>query len=179
MREAVVAPEGLLMTAVLEEGAEHPLAVRIGWSGPLRGGRAVAVWVDGLLASWTGVSGSTGLWVLMDRTIEHYVEVREVSLEDLLEGRVRPPVADALVVLRDERWPVDAWVVFSGNGVRLSRRVWADGVGRGGFGSRFGTGAFGIEGEGGPGLGGGSLGWEPLGSGGVPQRLGGCWLRVW
>ncbi|MEQ9454375.1 MAG: hypothetical protein RLN76_07265 [Phycisphaeraceae bacterium] len=139
------------------------MAVWVGWPDAVAKDRAVVVWVDGELASWTAGVGDRGQWVLMDRAVSHRVEVCEVALDELLEGQVASPTSERLVVQRDERWPVDSWVRLTGQDGAIEARVWPSGLGRGGFGGRFGYGAFGVDGEGSPGLGVGQLGDGPLG----------------
>ncbi|WP_428387602.1 hypothetical protein [Mucisphaera sp.] len=177
MHEVGESCRGCLTAALMRGGGEDAVVVRVGWTGPVKPGRAVAVWVDGDLTSWTDYVEDRGVWVLLDRGVSHRIDVREVSREALVEGFATAPKNHGVSMTRDAELPIDAWVTVSGNRARLNRRVWPGGGARGGFGARFGTSAFGLGGEGSPGLGLGALGDSDLGLDGVPIWLSGSVLR--
>ena len=171
----------LARPATTAEG-EHEAFVHLWWSSPQQGERLVQVYVDGQLYDVSQETSQREMWLTLDRSQQHQIELLAVAADDadglwrshadLLTGwsPTVHPVA-SLSVVRDERLPVDTDVTVMVNGEAMDRGpLWPTTAHRGGFGALFGVGGFGYDALTGPGLGEGQLGMGPLGSDGTAWR---------
>lgn len=156
---------------------EAPWLVHLWWRAPAQGQRLVQVYVDGQWAAMTDSPNERELWLLMDRSVPHRLELLAVDAMDpevwsrSWPGSLRgwSGVRDSAhwVWLRDEALPADTKLeLLAPEGALASGPLWSAQAHRGGFGAVFGEGGFGYDAATGPGLGLGSLGDGPLGTDG-------------
>ena len=172
--------ELVLVRGVQTPAGEHEHLAHLWWLAPRQGDRRVQVYVDGELVEATAHREQRDLWLMLDRSRPHRVELLAVSPEaDVWQPHPqhlqawRPTVQSraSLALLRDEALPVDATVEMSVDGqARPAAALWPGDEHRSGFGGLFGEGGFGLGAATGPGLGLGELGYGPLGSDGTAFR---------
>jgi hypothetical protein len=135
------------------------------------------VYVDGELAEVSTHPEQRALWLLLNRSRAHRIELLAVSADDadalwrphpeLLRGWSPGFVTQAGArVLRDEALPVDARLrVHVDGAIEAEEPLWPADAHRAGFGALFGQGAFGFDDATAPGLGSptSALGVGPLG----------------
>ena len=168
----------VLARGVLMELGEHGGLAHVWWRAPLQDERLVQVYVDGELAEVTDWPDEREVWLTLDRSRPHRIELLAVDAPDALE-----PHPEALrswdrafntleaAVLRDERLAVESVVSAAVDGaVADEGPMWSARDHRGGFGALFGVGPFGMDDATGPGLGGGELGYGVLGTDGAAWR---------
>lgn len=158
---------------------DDPALVHLWWRAPQQGERLVQVYVDDELYDVTAHTQQRAMWLLLNRTQPHRIELLAVdpaAVSDVwqpqptLLGQWSPPVRDvaAVSVLRDEALPVDAQLAIEVDGQAAANvPLWPGDEPRGGFGALFGQGGFGADAATGPGLGEGELGVGPLGADGT------------
>lgn len=161
----------VLVRSVLTAEGVHPSLMHLCWTLKQASDAVVQVYVDGELQQLARAVTPQGLWLVLDRSMPHVVQLLAVAASEAEKPhpawiehdgiwRSRAEVS----LLRDEQLPVDTRVE-----VRLNDRVvtnqplWDGATHRGGFGSLFGLGGFGLDAATGPGLGRGQLGHGPLG----------------
>ncbi|MEX1017514.1 MAG: hypothetical protein WDZ31_12295 [Phycisphaeraceae bacterium] len=159
---------------------DDAMQVHLWWRAPQQGDRLVQVYVDGALYDVTAWPAQRAMWLLLDRTRAHRIEL--LAVDPAAEGgdvwRARPellrtwsptvPDVAAVTVLRNETLPVTAELGLAvDDGPATVTPLWPADVARGGFGALFGEGGFGSDAATGPGLGEGELGVGPLGADGV------------
>jgi len=116
------------------------------------------------------------LWLVVDRTRSHRVELLAVAAgdpdalwrprPDLLKSWY-PPIKDRVTakLLRDEALPIDTQIAVALDGEDVFRSaLWPGDTPRSGFGGLLGLGGFGHDAATGLGLGRGELGFGPLGT---------------
>jgi hypothetical protein len=167
-----------LARPVVAADGEHQALVHLWWSAPQQGDRIVQVYVDGRLADVSVHPSQREMWLMLDRSRSHRIELLAVQPGDgsiWAEHRERlatwdPPFAGpaAAAVIRDPRLPVDTNVSIAVDGEpAASGPMWPADEHRGGFGALFAEGAFGWDTATAPGLGMGELGMGPLGEDGT------------
>lgn len=148
-------------------------------------GQLVQVYVDDELADVTVEPGQREMWLLLDRSRAHRIELLAVHPEEVWVARPEllrqwsPRVRDVakVAVLRDEALAVDARVRVAVDGQVVDEApMWPSDVHRSGFGGLFGEGGFGVDAATGPGLGAGELGMGALGADGSAWRWRGVGL---
>lgn len=151
----------------------HPHLVHLWWRAPRQGDRLVRVFVDGELFATTLDPSQRELWLTLDRSVWHVIQLVTVDVARLNEPALAPPAPweppprshVSVTLTRDERIDAEAWIEASINGVVTDRApLWPADEPRGGLGGTFGLGAFGVASAAAPGLGCGSLGRGRLGS---------------
>lgn len=159
-------------------GGDHPALVHLWWRGAVDEGQLVQVYVDGELYDATEDSRHQQMWLLLDRSRAHRIELLAVDASAVWLAQPEklaswaPPVEDgvSLTLLRDERLAVDTRVSVELAGMVDGAPLWPSESHRGGFGALFGEGGFGFDAVTGPGLGGGEFGHGPLGADGTAWR---------
>lgn len=168
-----------LARPVVQTGGEHPALVHLWWRGGVAAGHVVQVYVDDELYDVAEGVGPRELWLVLDRSAAHRIELLAVPVSEAWRARSvrpgswQPRVRDAarLAVLRDARLPVDTCLRVSVDGVVVDAgALWPRDVHRAGFGALFGEGGFGFDAVTGPGLGRGELGYGVLGADGTAWR---------
>ena len=158
---------------------EHPHRVHLWWRAPEQGERLVQVYIDGQLHDATAHSGQRDLWLTLDRSHPHRIELLAVDPDCVCQDFAHlltawsPDVRDtaAITILRDETLPADTQIEIAIDGQRVaSEPMWQADTHRSGFGNLFGLGGFGIDDATGPGLGLGELGMGVLGADGNAWR---------
>jgi len=175
--------ELVLVRPVRVAGGEHPTLVELSWRAPQQGERLVQVYVDERLAAVTGDAQVRRLWLHIDRGQPggRRIELLAVtsgsaqlckSMAAQLGGWPTPTRQGVdFAVARAESLPLGSRVSVRVDGeARACESLWPATAHRGGFGSVFGEGGFGMDAATGPGLGAGELGMGPLGSGGAAHR---------
>lgn len=158
---------------------EHATDVHLWWRAPMQGERLVQIYVDGALHDVTADATQRAVWLSLDRTRPHRIELLALPAThawhdhaDRLAGWDPEPSSSAMIqLLRDEALPPDAVVhVAVDDEPTEAAPLWPGEVARSGFGGLFGLGRFGFDDAAGPGLGIGELGFGPLGRGGTRWR---------
>lgn len=159
---------------------QHGRLVHVLWRAPEQGDRLVQFYVNGRLNSSSQSPTDRETWLVLDPHLHHEIELLAVSpscanrpLDESLGGAEpgTSPYA-SIALLRDYDLPVDATVRVAVDGQIAAEAspLFADDAARGGFGAVFGEGGFGFDASTGPGLGGGELGFGPLGVDGDTLR---------
>jgi hypothetical protein len=176
--------ELVLARPVVTDTSDHSHLVHLWWRAPQQGDRVVQVYVNDEVAAVTLDSEQREMWMSLDRTRPHRIELLAVDASggdaiwtrrpDLLTSW-QPRLNDraAFTLIRDERLPVDTQICVSLDGGVVDRApLWPAREHRGGFGALFGIGEFGRDAVTGPGLGtlGSELGMGPLGADGTAFR---------
>lgn len=175
-----------LVRAVGHEAGEDAVLAHLWWKATSQGERLVQVYVDDELTDVSMTVDQREMWLMLDRSSDHRVELLAVDADDadglwvshvdLLQAW-QPAVTDVASIwaVRDERVAADADVsVLVDGGVVDEAALWPADVSRSGFGAVFGEGGFGTDTATGPGLGMGELGFGPLGADGTGWR----WRRA-
>ena len=158
---------------------EHPALVHLWWRSAPAGERLVQVYVDDELYDVTADPAHRQMWLVLDRTAAHRIELLAVPMDQAWQPQAdalvawQPKVRDVarLAVLRDETLTVDTQVRVSVDGKVVNEGpLWPSDAHRGGFGALFGEGGFGFDAATGPGCGVGELGYGPLGADGTAWR---------
>lgn len=167
--------EGVLVRSVKAGQADDPMRCLCRWSVAEPGDRLVQVYVDGVLAGVTDGPEQRELWVLVDRSQPHRIELLAIdadrpdlwmrsqpqAISSAADGSVVRP---CITLLRDPNLPPDARVEIHVDGKALTHQpMWDHDEPRSGFGGLFGYGAFGYDDATAWGLGLGQLGLGPLG----------------
>lgn len=174
--------ELVLARAVLTPAGEHPRIVHLWWRAPLQNNRLVQVYVDEKLYDVTSDATTREVYLDLDRTQQHRIELLAISADDpdavwrpqpgLLESW-HPKVSSTVNInlVRDETLPVDTQLMISLDGDETEYgSIWPPSEARAGSLSEAGItygGAFGL------GLGIGELGSGPLGYDGTAWQ----WFR--
>lgn len=168
----------LARPVVLPEGP-HPMLVHLWWRSAADPGRLVQVYVDDELYDVTADAAPRQVWLVLDRTQPHRIELLAVPSNEAWTARPerltgwQPRVGDAahVTVLRDEALAVSTRLGVAVDGeLRDEAALWPSDAHRGGFGALFGEGGFGFDAITGPGLGMGELGYGTLGADGSAWR---------
>lgn len=174
--------ELVLARPVVTSAGEHPRLAHLWWRAPLQGNRLVQVYIDETLYDVTHDAAVREMYLNLDRTRQHRIELLTVPADDpatmwrpqpdLLRGW-QPKIASAAKIdlVRDENLPVDTQIIISLDGKDVEYGpMWPPTEARAGSWSEEGItydGAFGL------GLGVGELGAGPLGFDGTAWH----WLR--
>jgi len=184
-KEEVYTEDGFELTlgrAVMQDHGEHDGLVHLWWRDRSAAERLVQVYVNGELADVIADPQQRELWLIIDRSRPHRIELLAVPADEpdaLWQARPDrlsswdPPIqssAEALV-LRDESLPVDTKIEVAVDGETVAvGNLWPGDAARSGFGGWFGLGDFGQDAASGLGLGRGELGLGPLGRDGTAWR---------
>lgn len=182
--------EAVLARPVVVRGGEHGALVHVWWRAPQQGDRLVQVYVDGELVEVTHSVSQREVWLMWDRDRPFRVELLAVGVSEaggnpeedpggvwaaypemLASWQPAVQTAAKLMIVRDERLPIDTQMAVSVDGVVRDRgALWPADEHRGGFGALFGLGEFGQDAVTGLGLGAGELGLGALGADGTAWR---------
>ena len=155
--------------------------VHVYWRATQQGGRVVQAYVDGRLMAVSTDAAARELWLMVDASTGHRVDLlavpREQAWRDLageLEALGDTKLGWRLGVMRDLRLPVETVMQMkAGEQVVHESMLFAGDQTRSGFGGLMGLGTFGFDDATAPGLGdvGSELGNGPLGFDGSGWRL--------
>lgn len=153
------------------------------WRAGAQGDRVVQVYVDGRLYDVSGDRTQRAMWLQLDPTRDHALELLAVDpserwreMSEKRSGRVPPWVHEVVSEkARDESLPIDARVTVKvDHRLVADEAVWSSEDHRGGFGGLHGEGLFGFDLATAPGNGQGDFGYGPFGSGGEAW----CWVGL-
>jgi len=167
--------ELVLLRGINTATGEHPRLAHLHWRAPQQGRCLVQVYVDDELFDVSSDYAQREMWLPLDRSAQHRIELLAVDPQRADVWRAYPealrtwqPDASArlhVALLRDEALPADTRLSFTLNDEPAGcAAMWDAHAHRGGFGGLFGEGAFGFDAATGPGLGEGELGMGPLGA---------------
>lgn len=146
-----------------------PGYVQVAWQTGEQHDQLVLAYVDGRFAGMTHQTDQRELWLQMDPSISHEVQLWAISAEQAA-GLIPPMTSGSsamatLTIRRDETWPVQTQLRWSVNDQQQpTLPLWSQLQPRSGFGGLFGQGGFGFDDAAGFGLGRGELAEGPLGS---------------
>ncbi len=177
---SAMTPDLLLAHAMptVHEAGEDPSLVRVSWWPRLDPAWGVQAYVDGELAACSDSTSTQGLWLHVDRSQPHLIELLVTKLgPDRMAPQthrlspdsraLRPHIA--LMPTHDAPPDTQLRVTIDADEPQ-PHQLWRD-TPPGGFGGAFGVGAFGDDQPTSPGLGRGDLGLGPLGYDGHARRL--------
>ncbi len=163
--------ESVVVRPVISMGVEHRRLVHLCWRTVESCDRLVQVYIDGLLSDVTNEPSQSSMWLSLDRSRAHVIELLSVpvtrrgdihrSHRDKLWRRGEQPDDTCLSasLSRVNTFEPDTRIrVYLDGELRAESALWDVSVCRTGFGNLFGEGGFGFDGASGPGLGLGSLG---------------------
>jgi len=149
------------------------------WRAAEQADRVVQVYADGLLYDATAAPTDRAMWLQLDPTRGHAIELLAVPIdqrwadhrEALGGGSPALTLTAAVELNRDESLPIDSRVAVHIDGEPVHERpLWASTDHRGGFGGLFGEGPFGRDPATAPGSGLGEFGFGAFGSDGTAWR---------
>lgn len=165
--------------ALLRPATDGSGLAQLTWRAAGQGDRVVQVYIDGRLYDATAEPTDRAMWLQLDPTRGHAVELLAVPSEQrwadhreaLGGGSSAFTLTAAVAMNRDESWPIDSRVTVHVDGELVhDRPLWASTDHRGGFGGLFGEGPFGRDPATAPGSGLGEFGFGAFGFGGAAWR---------
>ena len=161
--------------------------ILLGWQIKSQEDRLVQVYVDGQLYDVASHPQQRLMWLHLDRSCPHQVELLAVATEQAwmnCAGCLQSVLSSVtervgLVLLRDEALPIDSRVIVEVDGEEfVDERLWSAGDHRSGFGGLFGVGQFGYDDATSLGFGLGDYGESMFGDDGQVWRWHGSCLKA-
>lgn len=142
--------------SLIKGNAPHQWLVYFAWRMNGSADHLVQVYVNDRLYDVTIHPGQRELWLTLDRSREHRIELLALPIAEALDPWLshhgllmtwQPQVGDhpALAVVRDEALPIDATFTVEVAGHTETRAVWTARDARSGHGAVFGIGGFGYD----------------------------------